>query len=148
MAYNTPDTISAKEGRYFLDGEEVINGIKLELTIEKEKTDVKRLGQRMTGHRTIGLSGKGTMTEYHATSKFAKVLQDYKDTGKDVYFNGVAVLDDKSSGRRTERVVLTGINIDSAAIVNLDAEGEIIKDEIPFTIEDYYIQGEGLKDTF
>ena len=100
MAYNSSDTISAKEGRFFLDGEEVLNGIKLELDIEKENT----------------------------------------------YLTGVAILEDKSSGRGSEKISLFGINIDSATIINLDAEGDVIKDEIPFTIEDYSIQGSGLKD--
>lgn len=146
MSYNSSDTISAKEGRFFLDGEEVLNGIKLELDIEKEKVEIKRLGKRMTGHKAIGLSGSGSITEYKATSKWAKMLQKYKDKGIDTYLTGVAILEDKASGRGTERISLFGINIDSATIINLDAEGDVIKDEISFTIEDYSIQGNGLKD--
>ncbi|WP_300855446.1 phage tail tube protein [uncultured Clostridium sp.] len=146
MAYNSSDTISAKEGRFFLDGEEVLNGIKLELDIEKEKVEIKRLGKRMTGHKSVGLSGSGTLTEYKATSKWSKMLQKYKDKGIDTYLTGVAILEDKSSGRGSEKISLFGINIDSATIINLDAEGDVIKDEIPFTIEDYSIQGSGLKD--
>ncbi len=146
MAYSTMNTISAKEGRYFIDGEEVLNGIKLELTVEKQKVEVKRLGKRMIGHRSIGLKATGTMTEYHATSKFAEMLQRYKDTGEDVYLNGVAILDDKASGRGKEKIALVGINIDSAKLISLDAEGELIKDELAFTVEDFYIQGDGLKE--
>jgi hypothetical protein len=145
--YASENAISAKEGRFFLDGEEVLNGIKLELGIEKEKVEIKRLGKRMTGHKSVGLSGSGTITEYKATSKWIKVLQRFKDTGQDVYLTGVAIVNDKASGRGVETITIYGINIDSATIINMDAEGDVIKDEIPFTIEDFNLQGNGLKDT-
>lgn len=137
MSYNSKDTISAKEGRFFLNGVEMLNNVKLELTVEKDKVEIKRLGHRMTGHKTIGLGASGTMTEYHATSNLGILIQQYKDTGEDVYLDGIAVLEDKSSGRGIERITITGINFDSAVIVNLDAEGEVIQDEAPFTIEDF-----------
>ena len=100
----------------------------------------------MTGHKSIGLSGSGTITEYKATSKWIKVLQSFKDKGVDVYLSGVAIIEDKASGRGSEKISLYGINIDSATIINMDAEGDVIKDEIPFTIEDFSLQGKGLKD--
>lgn len=137
MGYGSKNTISAKEGRFFLDGVEMLNCIKLELTIEKDKAEIKRLGVRMTGHKTTGMSGSGTMTEYHATSAMGLLLQKYKDTGEDLYLDGIVVVDDVSSGRGVERIALTGINFDSATIANIDAEGEVIKDEVPFTIEDF-----------
>jgi hypothetical protein len=137
MGYNSKDTISAKEGRFFLNGVEMLNHIKLELTVEKDKVEIKRLGKRMTGHKTIGMSASGTMTEYHATSNIGILLQQYKDTGEDVYLDGIVVLDDKSSSRGIERITLIGINFDSAVIANIDAKGDVIQDEIPFTIEDF-----------
>ena len=137
MSYRSQNTISAKEGRFFLDGVEMLNCIKLEITIEKDKSEIKRLGVRMTGHKTTGLSGSGTMTEYHATSNMGLLLQKYKDTGEDVYLDGIVVVDDPSSGRGVERIALTGINFDSATIANIDAEGEVIQDEVPFTIENF-----------
>lgn len=137
MGYGSQDTISAKEGRFFLDGIEMFNCVKFELTIEKDKTEIKRLGVRMTGHKTTGMSGSGTMTEYHATSNVGLMFQKYKDTGEDIYLDGIAIIEDKSSGRGVERIAVTGINFDSATIVNMDAEGDVIKDEVPFTIENF-----------
>jgi len=136
--YKSQDTISAKEGRFFLDGIEMFNAVKLELTIEKNKVEIKRLGVRMTGHKTTGLSGSGTVTEFHATSNVGLLMQKYKDTGEDVYLDGIATIDDKASGRGVERIALTGINFDSLTIINMDSESDdVIKDEIPFTIEDF-----------
>ncbi len=137
MRYDSENRIVAKEGRFFLNGVEMLNCVKFELTIEKEKVEIKGLGKRMTGHKTVGISGSGTVTEYHATSNIGLLMQKYKDTGEDVYLDGVAVLDDKGSGRGTERISVIGINFDSATIANLDAEGDVIKNELPFTIEDF-----------
>jgi hypothetical protein len=137
MGYDSQNAISAKEGRFFLDGIEMFNCVKFELTIEKDKVEIKRLGVRMTGHKTTGMSGSGTMTEYHATSNIGLMLQKYKDTGEDVYLDGIAVIEDRSSGRGVERIAVTGINFDSATIVNMDADGDVIKDEVPFTIENF-----------
>ncbi|KGK88041.1 phage tail tube protein [Clostridium sp. HMP27] len=145
--WESKNAISAKEGRFFLEGEEVLNGIKLEVEVEKEKVEIKRLGKRMTGHKSVGLSGSGTITEYRATSKWIKVLQRFKDTGEDVYLTCVAITNDTASGRGAEPITLYGVNIDSLTLINMDAEGDVIKDEIPFTIEDFNLQGDGLKDT-
>lgn len=138
MAYESKDVLCAREGKLFLDGEEVFNSIKIELTVEKEKAEIKRLGKRMTGHKAVGLSASGTITEYHATSKAGMLLQKYKDTGVDPYFEGIATLYDPNSNRGTERIAMSGINFDSAVIISLDGEGDVIQDELPFTIEDFY----------
>lgn len=140
-------TISAKEGRGFINGEEIINGVKFELVVEKEKVEVKRLGNRVTGNKAVGMKVTGNITEYHATSRYAKMLKQYKATGEDVYFTLMGVVDDKGSGRGTERIVAYDCNIDSATILNIDAEGELIKDEVPFTAEDWDIQ-QTLTDSF
>ena len=107
MSYGSKNRISAKEGRVFLDGIEMLNAVKFELNIEKEKVEIKQLGKRMTGHKAIGLSGSGTITEYHATSNIGLLFQYFKDSGTDLYFDAVAVVDDKASGRGTELIAIT-----------------------------------------
>lgn len=144
--WDSGNAISAKEGRFFLDGEEVLNGIKLEVEVEKEKVEIKRLGKRMTGHKSVGMSGSGTITEYRATSKWIRAMQKFKDSGEDMYLTCVAITNDTSSGRGSETLTLYGVNIDSLTLISMDAEGDVIKDEIPFTIEDFNLQGRGLKD--
>lgn len=139
-------TISAREGRGFINGEEILSGVKFELTAEKNKVEVNRLGNRIVGNKATSLKITGNITEYKTTSRYAKMMKQYKETGEDVYFTLQGVTDDKGSGRGTERVMAYDCNIDSAMILNLDAEGELIKDEIPFTAEDFDVP-EMLKDS-
>ncbi|MFL0361446.1 MULTISPECIES: phage tail tube protein [Pseudobacillus] len=136
MAFRSGNTISGKEGRLFLDGEEMAYVKSFEANIEKEKTEVKVLGRRMTGHKTVGASGTGTLTVYKVTSKFVRLMINYVKTGEDPYFTFQEVLDDKSSGRGTERVTIYDVNFDSAKVAGLNAEGEILEEELPFTFED------------
>ena len=57
------------------------------------------------------------------------------------------MLDDKSSGRGTERVTLFDVNFDSAKIAGLDVDSEALEEEVPFTFEDFDLP-EKLKDSF
>lgn len=135
--FRARDTISGKEGRVFLDGRELFSVKNVEATIEKEKAEVKVMGRRMTGHKTIGASGTGTLTVFKATSQFAEVAQRYVKTGVDPYFTMEVVTDDKTSGRGVERIVLRDVNLDSVKLFGLDADSEALEDEMPFTFEDF-----------
>lgn len=74
-------------------------------------------------------------------------MMDYVKKGSDPYFTLQAVLDDKSSGRGTERVTLYDVNFDSAKIASLDVDSEALEEEVPFTFEDFDVP-EKLSDTF
>ena len=134
--YRARNTISGKEGRAFLDGVELFQCKKIEATMEKEKSEVKVMGRRMTGHKTIGGAGTGTLTIYKATSQFVEIAQAYVKRGEDPYLTIETVTDDKSSGRGAERVILRDVNLDSVMVANLDADAEVLEEEIPFTFED------------
>lgn len=140
-------TISGKEGRLFLDGEELAYIKEFEATVEKNKIEVPIMGRRMQGHKTIGASGTGTATFYKVTSKFVRLMMDYVKGGPDAYFTFQAVLDDNGSGRGVERVTLYDVNFDSAKIAGLNAEGEALEEEVPFTFEDLDLPEE-LKEDF
>ncbi|BDG48774.1 phage tail tube protein [Parageobacillus sp. KH3-4] len=147
MAFRAQNTISGKEGRLFLDGEELAYIKKFEATIEKNKSEVNIMGRRMTGHKTTGAKGTGTATFYKVTSKFVRIMLDYIKTGEDKYFTFQGVLDDKSSGRGTERVTLYDVNFDSVKVAGLDVDSEALEEEIPFTFEDADLP-QSLRDDF
>lgn len=136
MALKARNTISGKEGRLFLDGEELAHIKTLEATIEKNKEEVQIMGRRMTGHKSSGATGTGTATFHKVTSQFIKIIMEYVKTGVDPYFTLQAVLDDRTSGRGTERVTLYDVNFDSAKVAGLDVEAAALEEEVPFTFED------------
>jgi len=147
MAFRAQNTISGKEGRLFLNGEELAYIKSLEATIEKNKSEVNIMGRRMTGHKTTGANGTGTMTFYKVTSKFIRIIRDYVKNGQDAYFTLQTVLDDKSSGRGVERVTLYDVNIDSVKVAGLDVDSEALEEEVPFTFEDIDLP-QALRDSF
>ncbi len=147
MSFRAQNTISGKEGRLFLDGEELAYIKMFEADIEKKKSEVPIMGRRMDGHKSTGATGTGTATFYKVTSKFIRLMVDYVKTGVDPYFTLQAVLDDKGSGRGVERVTLFDVNFDSAKVGNLDVDSEALEEEVPFTFEDIELPEE-LNDTF
>ena len=64
-----------------------MQAINLEAKIKKTKTKVPILGQTGKGHKAVGWEGTGSATFHFNTSIFAKLLEEYKDTGKDIYFD-------------------------------------------------------------
>ncbi|MCY9764778.1 phage tail tube protein [Paenibacillus alvei] len=141
---NSQDTISGKEGRAFakIDGnnEDLFFAKTIEANIEKNKADVKSIGRRMTGHKTTGLNGTGSMTIYYMSPIFRSLLKQYKDTGRDVYFDMVIENNDPSSAAGKQTVLLMGVNLDSTILTKLDGDSDDPLDEdTDFTFEDYDI---------
>lgn len=77
MAFKAQNTISGKEGRLFLDGEELAFIKTFEANVEKNKSEVNVMGRRMTGHKTTGANGTGTATFYKVTSRFVQLMLNY-----------------------------------------------------------------------
>ncbi|WP_139489381.1 phage tail tube protein [Brevibacillus dissolubilis] len=145
--FRAENTINGREARLFLDGEEIAYAKSFEATIEKNKVDVHILGNRWTGKKTTSLAGTGTITLYKVTSRFTRMVLEYANSGKEVYFTLQGVLDDPGSGRGTERVTLLNCNIDSVKIGQFSVDGEALEEELPFSFEGAEIP-ESLKDDF
>lgn len=143
MAYREKDTISAREGRLYLDGVEVANCIKFEIKSVLKTVKAPILNKRIEGERVIGMeTPEGKITSYRATSQFPKMIQQYKDTGQVAYFELMGVRDDISANRGVERITVSDCFIKEAVLMNFDAEGDLVKDEIPFACSDWNIQQE------
>jgi len=141
---NAPDAINGKEGRAYAkingNNEELFYAKTIEATVEKTKVDIKAIGKRMTGHKTTGLNGTGTMTIYYITSMFRQLIVSYKRTGQDVYFDMVVENDDPASAAGKQSILLIGVNLDSSILTKLDGDSDDPLDEdVEFTFEDFEI---------
>lgn len=141
---NAPDTISGKEGRAYakIDGnnEDLFMAKTIEATIEKAKSEVKAIGKRMTGHKTTGGNGTGSMTLYYLTPLFRQLVKRWKETGVDIYFDMVIENEDPSSAAGKQSILLIGCNLDSVVLAKLDGDSDDPLDEdIDFTFEDFDI---------
>ena len=141
---NAPDTISGKEGRAYakIDGnnEDLFFAKTIESTVEKSKSEVKAIGKRMTGHKTTGGNGTGSMTLYYITPLFRQMIKQWKETGQDIYFDMVIENDDQESSAGKQSVLLIDCNLDSVVLGKLDGDSDDPLDEdVDFTFEDFDI---------
>ena len=141
---NAPDTISGKEGRAYakIDGnnEDLFFAKTIASTVEKSKSEVKAIGKRMTGHKTTGGNGTGSMTLYYMTPLFRQMIKQWKETGQDIYFDMVIENDDQESSAGKQSVLLIDCNLDSVVLGKLDGDSDDPLDEdVDFTFEDFDI---------
>ena len=139
---NAPDTISGKEGRAYAKvngtNEELFFAKTVEASVEKSKSEVKAIGKRMTGHKTTGGNGTGSMTLYYLSPLFRQMIKDWKETGNDIYFDMVVENDDQESSAGKQSVLLIGCNLDSVILAKLDGDSDDPLDEdVDFTFEDF-----------
>lgn len=139
---NAPDTISGKEGRAYAkvngNNEELFFAKTVEASVEKSKSEVKAIGKRMTGHKTTGGNGTGSMTLYYLSPLFRQMIKDWKETGNDIYFDMVVENDDQESSAGKQSVLLIGCNLDSVILAKLDGDSDDPLDEdVDFTFEDF-----------
>ena len=141
---NAPDTISGKEGRAYAkingNNEELFMAKTIEANVEKNKSEIKAIGKRMTSHKTTGANGAGSMTLYYMTPLFRAMIKQWKETGVDVYFDMVVENDDQESSAGKQSTLLIGCNLDSVVLAKLDGDSDDALDEdVDFTFEDFDI---------
>lgn len=140
---NARDTIAAKMARCFI----TINGnrynfanmINLEAKFEKTKSKVPRLGAIMVGHKTCGAEGTFSGKMHYVQSVLRKVLEEYKNTGLDVYFDMQIENDDPTSKAKGQSVILYDCNTNGGILAKFDASGEYVDEDIEGTFEDFSI---------
>ena len=117
------DTICAALAECFV----TINGrrynfmqaIKLEAKFEKNKTEVPILGKPGKGNKSTGWKGTGSATFHYNTSVFRQMMLDYKNTGRDTYFEIQISNEDPTSAVGRQTVILQDCNITEESLPSL-----------------------------
>ena len=135
------DAISAALAECFvtIEGERFnfMQAINLEATFEKKKTEVPILGKPGRGNKATGWSGTGSATFHYNTSIFRRLMQRYKDTGEDVYFDIQVTNEDPTSTVGRQTIILIDCNIDGGTLAKFDADSEYLDEDMDFTFEDF-----------
>lgn len=135
------DAISAKLAECFVTIEgnryNFMQMINFEASFEKTKTEVPILGKTGIGNKATGWKGTGSATAHYNTSIFRTLLQRYKDTGEDVYFEIQVTNDDPTSAAGRQTIVFMDCNTDGGILAKFDADGEYLDEDINFTFEDF-----------
>lgn len=138
---NASDALSAKMAEcYVTIGNNRYNfmqAINLEANFEKTKTEVPILGKTGSGNKSTGWKGSGSATFHYNTSIFRELMQRYKDTGEDIYFEIQVTNEDPTSKAGRQTVVFIGCNIDGGTLAEFDADGEYLEEDMDFTFEDF-----------
>lgn len=138
---NASDSLSAKMAEcYVTIGNNRYNfmqAINLEASFEKTKTEIPILGKTGSGNKSTGWKGSGSATFHYNTSIFRELMQQYKDTGEDTYFEIQVTNEDPTSKAGRQTVVFIGCNIDGGTLAKFDADGEYLEEDMDFTFEDF-----------
>jgi hypothetical protein len=140
---NARDSVSASLAECFITIEgnryNFMQAINLEASIEKTKTEVPILGRTGKGNKSTGWKGTGSATFHYNTSIFREMLYQYKETGKDIYFDIQVTNEDPSSAVGRQTVILKGCNMDGGILTKFDADAEYLEEDMDFTFEDFEI---------
>ena len=138
---NASDSLSAKMAEcYVTIGNNRYNfmqAINLEASFEMTKTEIPILGKTGSGNKSTGWKGSGSATFHYNTSIFRELMQQYKDTGEDTYFEIQVTNEDPTSKAGRQTVVFMGCNIDGGTLAKFDADGEYLDEDMDFTFEDF-----------
>lgn len=127
--------ITIKGNRY-----NFMQAINVEVRIEKTKVEVPILGRTGKGNKSTGWKGTGSATFHYNTSIIRGLLEDYKNTGLDTYFEMQITNEDPTTSVGRQTVVLTDCNIDGGILAKFDANNnEYLDEDINFTFEDFKI---------
>lgn len=130
--------MSAREGRAFVDGNQVTSLIKLNAVFTPEVTKKRVVGQKGMTSKVIGYDITGTITQFKATRWIRDAIKEYLTTGVFSKVDIQAVVDDKDSdfykSYGEDRIQLIGVQLEGdLPLIDIDAEGEEIQEEITFS---------------
>lgn len=140
---NAKDSVSASLAECFatIEGNRynLMQALNLEAKLEKTKTEVPILGKTGKGNKATGWKGTGSATFHYNTSIFRELLEKFKNTGEDIYFDIQVTNEDPTSAVGRQTVILKDCNIDGGILAKFDADGEYLDEDMDFTFEDFEI---------
>lgn len=140
---NAKDSVSASLAECFatIEGNRynLMQALNLEAKSEKTKTEVPILGKTGKGNKATGWKGTGSATFHYNTSIFRELLERFKNTGEDIYFDIQVTNEDPTSAVGRQTIILKDCNIDGGILAKFDADGEYLDEDMDFTFEDFEI---------
>ncbi len=116
-----------------------MQAINLEASVERTKMEVPILGKTGRGNKATGWKGTGNATFHLNTSIFRQIMQKYKNTGSDIYFDIQVTNEDPTSEVGSQTIILKDCNVDSSVIAKFDADADYLEENMEFTFEDWEI---------
>lgn len=136
ITYNKRRT-SLREGSVYLDGSKVLDAVKCEINFTPEVVESRSLKEKGLSRRWLGYDITGTITEFRTTPWLHDAIAKYIEDGVTPEFTLQGIQNDKNSdyydSNGNIKVTLKGVVLTGdLSLLNLDAEGELLQDEIEF----------------
>lgn len=137
------DTIAAQMAKCYF----VISGTRYnfgnmkdcEFKVDKNKTQVKRLGAIMDAHKAISMEGTFSGTMYYNRSELRMALKTYQDTGEDLYFEAEITNDDPTSAAGSQTAIFYDCNLDGGTLAKFDVDGDVLDEDVSGTFDAFSI---------
>ena len=135
------NAVSAKMAECYVtvDGNRynLMSAINVEVTFEKNKSEVAILGRMNKGHKSTSSSITGSAEFHFNTSLWRELAYRFQETGEDLYFDMQITNEDITAsdiGRQT--IILYGCNFDSVILAAFDADSDdTLTESMDFTVE-------------
>lgn len=135
------NAVSAKMAECYvtIDGNRYnfMSAINVEVTFEKNKTEVPILGRMNRGHKSTSSSITGSAEFHFNTPVWRELAYRFQETGEDLYFDMQITNEDITAsdiGRQT--IILYGCNFDSVILAAFDADSDdTLTESMDFTVE-------------
>ncbi len=140
MAYNK-NPISAREGKIYIDGLLVYDGVSFEVNFTPDTWAGRELGNRGLSTRYLGYSLSGKLKRRRATTWLKDAMKNYIKTGVTPEFTITGINEDKNSDYykeygKLEVTVVGCVLTGDIKIFSADAEGTILEDDVAFSAYD------------
>ena len=140
------NAVSAKMAECYItiDGQRYnfMSAINVEITFEKEKTEIPVLGRMNRGHKASSSSITGSAEFHLNTSIWRELAYRFQQTGEDVYFDMQITNEDITAsdiGKQT--MIFYDCNWDSVTLAAFDADSDdTLTESIDFTVESFEIK--------
>jgi len=115
----------------------LMSAINVEVTFDKNKTEVPILGRMNRGHKSTSSTITGSAEFHFNTSVWRELAYRFQETGEDLYFDMQITNEDITAsdiGRQT--IILYDCNFDSVILSKFDADSDdTLTESIDFTVE-------------
>lgn len=148
---NARNSVSAKMAECYITikGQRYnfMSAINVEVTFEKNKTEVPILGRMNKGHKSTSSSITGSAEFHLNTSIWRELALEFQNSGLDEYFEMEIINEDPTSELGRQGIVLEGCNFDSVTLAAFDADSDdVLTESIDFTAESFdFINGQKFK---
>lgn len=143
IVMNAKDSICAALAECYITIEgkryNFMQAIDLEAHVDKTKIQVPILGKTGRGTKSVGWVGRGTATAHYNQSIMRLLLQKYKNSGVDTYFDIQVTNEDPTSSVGRQTVILKDCSLDGGTLAKFDANGDFLDEKFSFTFDDFQI---------